>query len=207
MGLRGGLSEVNESTGWQAQNATNRPFISAGLPAPMRDQTMSESGAGRSGLGHAESVGSAEVKIASPSRRREEVLTTLGVSGRQAREMIDLFGSVLNDEPRGSVFARVSIAAADGNDGQAGRFLLSIRWYSMGESENCTANKATLPDTNRYAMRAFGKTYVESGREDSNFRPLGPEPSALTRLSYAPLNLSPSFYSANVPTQAAQTHN
>lgn len=29
-------------------------------------------------------------------------------------------------------------------------------------------------------------TYIESGREDSNLRPLGPEPSALARLSYAP---------------------
>ena len=29
--------------------------------------------------------------------------------------------------------------------------------------------------------------FDESGRQDSNLRPLGPEPSALTRLSYAPL--------------------
>ena len=30
-----------------------------------------------------------------------------------------------------------------------------------------------------------------SGREDLNLRPLGPEPSALTRLRYAPKNFLP----------------
>ena len=31
------------------------------------------------------------------------------------------------------------------------------------------------------------ESFVQSGREDSNLRPLGPEPSALARLSHAPI--------------------
>ena len=35
----------------------------------------------------------------------------------------------------------------------------------------------------------FGYSYVKSGRMDSNHRPLRPERSALSRLSYAPFVL------------------
>ena len=40
----------------------------------------------------------------------------------------------------------------------------------------------------RLVSRLLSITSVKSGREDLNFRPLGPEPSALARLSYAPIH-------------------
>ena len=38
----------------------------------------------------------------------------------------------------------------------------------------------------QFASLAFSVIYVHSGRQDLNLRPLGPEPSALAKLSYAP---------------------
>ena len=47
--------------------------------------------------------------------------------------------------------------------------------------------RACVPPTSFFTLQNVHVKH-ESGREDSNFRPLGPEPSALTRLSYAPGN-------------------
>ena len=49
-------------------------------------------------------------------------------------------------------------------------------------------------------FKSFHKQWIEwlagekSGREDLNLRPLGPEPSALSKLSYAPVNLFSIYY-------------
>ncbi len=56
-------------------------------------------------------------------------------------------------------------------------------WDTLGllglPTWNCVAWRV------RVSMRS-AKIYGESGREDSNLRPPGPKPGALTRLSYAP---------------------
>ena len=42
---------------------------------------------------------------------------------------------------------------------------------------------------NKFEIRLLNAFFRWSGREDLNLRPLGPEPSALTKLRYAPKNI------------------
>src|SRR5438045_1266248 len=63
----------------------------------------------------------------------------------------------------------------------------------------------SCPDNEKALRRERRRASVEkqSGREDLNFRPHGPEPCALAKLSYAPLNLSALMLTGSVVLSTA----
>lgn len=95
----------------------------------------------------------------------------LSATGTGDLPVCSLVPTLVPDSDKPAIFGVISDNQAESGASSGGAGRIAVTRYPGNR-------KASLTTT---ASEAF-----QSGREDLNFRPLGPEPSALARLSYAP---------------------